>query len=300
VSATSPRPRASPSFADRDAGRSAFGQQRRCRPAQQPRLLRCRLPRHSASGRYHRHRYRQHTDLDPEFTVAIASGTGTIALDNSQAPTRIGDHRLRPSATGTPAASPTGKLTLTLKAGSFNYLNAAKRRRRMPRAICPSSRSSRPKRTWIDVRFTTVGGVALDADLLKDDRREFSLSGSGIGSAALLRLAAPIIASSADDIDNNGDGVVDEADETVVRYYVSRSFRRPVRSRSSSPAPTGPTPTAIRADGEEGFQVISTLKTRDRRADSRSARSSSSRSRVASSSRAWASPTNRSSTSAAA
>jgi hypothetical protein len=200
------------------------------------------------------------TDLDPEFTVAIASGTGTIALDDSQAPTRIGTtgYTFRYWYTGSFTA---GKLTLTLKAGSFNYLNAAE-------AATPNAAGDLPEltvvetqnATWIDVRFTTVANVGIDADLLKDDRREISLSGSGIGSAALRDITATIIASSADDIDNNGNGVIDEADETVVRYYVSRSFTAgsvAVKFVGANWADTAGNPGT---DGEEGFQVISTLK----------------------------------------
>jgi hypothetical protein len=195
------------------------------------------------------------TDLDPEFTVAVHAGsTGTIALDNSRAPVRIGDtgSTFRFWYTGTFVA---GTLDISFIAGSYNTLDAASE----PVANAAGSQSvtvaAGASNTWIDVRFTTAGGVAIDAALLADAAREFALSGAGLGGTSGVKLvtgaggatlAPMLISSSTDGIDNDGNGIVDEDGETVYRYFLTRGF---VVGSVTSPsrAPTGPTRTAIRA-----------------------------------------------------
>jgi hypothetical protein len=210
------------------------------------------------------------TDLDPEFDVVV-DPTGadptdfTFALDNSQAPVRIGETgaKFRYWYTGT---LKTGTLHLTLKAGGFNYLDAAN-------APTPNAAGALPdvvidelttiSSTWIDVRYTTAGGVALDTRSFEDASREFTLTGSGLGGrggVVLLGAAPTLLSSSTDGIDNDGDGTVDEADETVFRYYVSRGFVAGSVAITFAGANWSDKDGNPGEDSTEAFQVISALK----------------------------------------
>jgi hypothetical protein len=200
-------------------------------------------------------------DLDPEFTVTIASGAGTLVLDNTQAPVRVGETgtTYRYWYTGT---FKTGTLDLTLIAGGFNYLNAANEPTPNPAGAMtpPLDLTQKPSSSWIDVRYTAVGGVTLDVATFADEAREFALTGSGVGGAALLPGAPMLLSSSSDDIDNDGDGIVDEADETVYRYFVSRGFQAGSVAVAFTGANWADTDGNRGVDVTEAFQVIETLK----------------------------------------
>ena len=168
------------------------------------------------------------TDLDPEFTVVAPDGV-SFALDNSQAPVRIGDsgHTFRYWYTGTFTAGSL-QLTTSSPARSTTSTRPTRPRRTRPRrcarspwpppATAPGSTCASPPRA---ASRSTRRSFA-------DAAREITLSGAGLGGATAprcsparrrcLRPAAPT------SIDNDGDGIVDEADETVFRYYVSRGF----------------------------------------------------------------------------
>ena len=203
------------------------------------------------------------TDLDPELEVVGTPAGGTFALDNSQAPVRIGDtgYTFRFWYTGT---FKTGTLNFKVIAGSFSYLDAANATTANAVAtLAPVVLTDANNSTWIDVRFTTAGGVALDETSFADAAREFALSGSGLGTATLLAGAPTRLSSSNDKIDNNGDGRVDEADENVFRFYVARG-EHGFAAGSVSVTFTGA--NWADKDGNRGenatqaFQVIETLK----------------------------------------
>jgi hypothetical protein len=125
----------------------------------------------------------------------------------------------------------------------------------------PLDLTQKPSSSWIDVRYTAVGGVTLDVASFADEAREFALSGSGVGGAA---------------------SAARRADVAVQQQRRHRQRRRRHRRRGRrdglpllcqprfpgrlgggqpSPAPTGPTPTATAASMcTEAFQVIETLK----------------------------------------
>jgi hypothetical protein len=202
------------------------------------------------------------TDLDPEFTVVAPNGV-TFELDNSRAPVRIGGtgNTFRYWYTGNFTE---GTLQLTAIAGSFNYLDAANEPTpNEAGAMTPVTVTAAGNSTWIDIGFTTAGGVAIDAATLADAAREFTLSGAGLGGAsgAKLRDDAPtLIASSTDGIDNDGDGVVDEADETVYRYYVDRGFVLGSVTIAFTGANWADKSGNPGQNSSQGFQVIETVK----------------------------------------
>lgn len=80
--------------------------------------------------------------------------------------------------------------------------------------------------TFVDVRFFGVGGLPLDVESINDTGviSEITLSGAGLGTATVADRAPDRLGSTTDSVDNDGDGQVDEADENVFRFYVSRGF----------------------------------------------------------------------------
>ncbi|MBK8118783.1 MAG: hypothetical protein IPK39_05835 [Sulfuritalea sp.] len=168
------------------------------------------------------------TDLAPEFNVSTLPGNGSIEPDNTQTPVRLDEtgYKFRYWYTGT---FKSGTLTLTFIDGAFSTLNAASAATPVTGVAAKTVTVEVGKNsTWIDVSYGTVGGVALDAASITDTVAEFTLSGAGLGTATLLPDAPTRLSSSNDGIDNNGNGIVDEADENVYRYYVSRGFGQDV------------------------------------------------------------------------
>ncbi|HLQ76232.1 MAG TPA: hypothetical protein VK210_02700, partial [Terriglobia bacterium] len=160
-------------------------------------------------------------DSNPELAVAADA---TYKIDDSQAPVRIGQTNVfRYWYTGVYQA---GKAP-TLVAGSASFLanngDAV--------AVTAITVGTESGLTYIDVRFNTAGGSALDENSILDTGTaldggmEFTLSGAGLGTAVLRGDLAPTqLGSSSDGIDNNNNGKIDEAEENVYRFYVTRGF----------------------------------------------------------------------------
>jgi hypothetical protein len=201
------------------------------------------------------------TDLDPEFTVTTDAANGTIVLDGTQAPARIGDtgYTFRYWYTGTFVS---GNLTLTFTSGSFNYLDGANEATpNTAGAPLVINVGAGENSTWIDVAFSTAGDTPLDFDSFSDALKEITLSGNGLGSAALVDRAPTRLYSNADALDNDGDGLVDEADENVFRYYVSRGFVAGSVTAAIHGAGWSDRDGNPGADATQSFQVITAVKT---------------------------------------
>jgi hypothetical protein len=157
----------------------------------------------------------------------------------------------------------TGKLTLTFKDGAYNELDAANTATPVS-GLAPldiTVDANHVSSTWIDVRFSTVGGVVLDDASFADAARELALSGSGLGGlAGLLQLTPTRLSSSNDGIDNNSNGIVDEADENVWRFYVSRGFIEGSVAVTLTGANWSDKSGNHGQNAVQAFQVISTLK----------------------------------------
>ena len=82
----------------------------------------------------------------------------------------------------------------------------------------------------------------------------------GLGSAGLLADAPTMLSSSTDGIDNDGDGTIDEADETVFRYYLSRGFVEGSVTVAITGANWKDQDGNPGQDATQSFQVIATLK----------------------------------------
>ena len=153
--------------------------------------------------------------------------------------------------------------TLSFKDGAYNELDAANTATAVT-GLAPlviTVDANQVSSSWLDVRFSTVGGVALDAASFADAARELALSGSGLGGlAGLLQLAPTQLSSSNDGIDNNGNGIVDEADENVWRFYVSRGFVEGSVAVTLTGANWSDMSGNHGQDAVQAFQVISTLK----------------------------------------
>ncbi|HMJ90340.1 MAG TPA: hypothetical protein VK530_11010, partial [Candidatus Acidoferrum sp.] len=154
-------------------------------------------------------------DLDPEFEITVSSpADGTLAIDATQRPALIdaATNTFRYWYAGTFV---NGEVQVTFTAGSATFLKADGETVALEAGSSTIEVEAANNLTYLDVRFQTAGGVALDADLILDLEHEFALSGAGLGAAALSDQAPTQLGSSTDGFDNDNDGQVDEADENV-------------------------------------------------------------------------------------
>ncbi|MFM8573273.1 MAG: hypothetical protein ACKOAU_16875, partial [Pirellula sp.] len=202
------------------------------------------------------------TDLDPEFEVTLGAGH-KFSLDATQAPAFLGvvatGYKFRYWYSGSFDAQ---HVSLELKNSTYIYLDAQDTP--VPNSGVVLSAEQKPNfsasATWIDVRFTSLNGVALDANSILDLAPEFALSGTGVGSAELLQIEPVQLSSSSDQRDNDADGQVDEPDENVFRFFVKRGFV----PGSVTVMLSGTAWTDIElnpgSESNQGFQVVATVK----------------------------------------
>ena len=152
------------------------------------------------------------TDSAPEFTLAAGAGAiGTIALDTTQAPIRIGTgYTFRYFTTGTMES---GTVVLTYIPNSVTALTTAGQGTTIDNGSTTTSIQTTLTAvfsgdTYIDVQFTQVGNIPIGFGA-SNAPPAVTLTGTGVGTAALDAAKAPTVS----------------ADGTTVRYYVSGQFQ---------------------------------------------------------------------------
>ncbi|CAB5140735.1 diguanylate cyclase/phosphodiesterase (GGDEF & EAL domains) with PAS/PAC sensor(s), partial [Olavius algarvensis associated proteobacterium Delta 3] len=176
--------------------------------------------------------------LGDEFTLS-GTGSGTSALDSTQAPTRLpGTDAFRYYIDGQFA---TGDVTVTFVKGAFAdngpYTNVAETETFTVQG--PTADLANPlngeaigttainDRGYIDVEISVPAGSSLLVTSVTDLEAEFQLGGAGLGNIQLDSTQAPLWIR--DGIDNDQDGETDEADEpgetsTKFRYWTTGSY----------------------------------------------------------------------------
>jgi hypothetical protein len=158
--------------------------------------------------------------LDADAELAVAEGA-SYQIDENQAPVQIGGSDssiFRYWYTGIYD----GSAALDLVADSASYLQNDGES-----VAVTTITSTEGEVTYIDVRYSTAGGIALNEDSILDAGtmgHEFIITGEGF-TGTLSEVAPTQLGSSNDDIDNDNDGQIDEADEDVYRYYLDRGFQ---------------------------------------------------------------------------
>ncbi|HTD67964.1 MAG TPA: hypothetical protein VK846_15675, partial [Candidatus Limnocylindria bacterium] len=181
-------------------------------------------------------------DFAPEFTVTVNSPAGaTLVIDGGQRPVLINaaTNTFRYWYTGTFISGEVG-ITFTtdtdgldndtdgqvdeLDENSVSFLKVDGETVALAAGSTTLTVAADANLSYIDVRFQTAGGVPLDETTILDAGHEFGLSGAGLGTASLSNQAPTQLGSSTDGLDNDNDGQVDEVDENVYRFYITRGF----------------------------------------------------------------------------
>ena len=130
-------------------------------------------------------------DLDPEFTLNAGLG---FALDSSQAPLFLReDGTTTYFRYWTRGSHTSGAVTVTFLSGSFGFTDSTLSS--ATGSITPTDFTiggvTTPNISYVDVQLGATVGDVLDAGSIDDSAAEFTLGGSGVGTAALIAALRP-------------------------------------------------------------------------------------------------------------